>query len=149
MRIVRLVRTFFQKQSGPFGPRPAQIGFRHRPVRGPTSLENAVRDDCNNYAKTAPPTIANGRVYLASFGTRNTGSGQLCVYGLLPDGAAPFPPSNVSASVGDGQVSLTWAASPDTTAYTEAVGQRCRGSGCDGTCRTRPDFKRICGPYRG
>jgi hypothetical protein len=55
------------------------------------SLQNPERDDCGNYSKTAPPTIANGKVYLASFGTRNTGSGQLCVYGLLPDGAAPMP----------------------------------------------------------
>jgi hypothetical protein len=82
------------------------------------SLENAARDDCNNYAKTAPPTIANGRVYLGSFGTRNTGSGQLCVYGLLPDGAAPSPPSSVNASIGDGQVSLTWTATQDATTYT-------------------------------
>jgi hypothetical protein len=82
------------------------------------SLENAARDDCNNYAKTAPPTIANGRVYLASFGTRNTGSGQLCVYGLLADGSAPSPPSSLNAFGGDGQVSLTWAASRDTSTYT-------------------------------
>jgi hypothetical protein len=68
------------------------------------SIENAVRDDCNNYAKTAPPTIANGRVYLASFGTRNAGSAQLCVYGLLPDGGAPLAPSTLNATAGDGQV---------------------------------------------
>lgn len=49
------------------------------------SLQDAPRDDCNNYSKMAPPTIANGRVYLASFGTENTGTGQLCVYGLLPN----------------------------------------------------------------
>jgi hypothetical protein len=48
------------------------------------SLQNAERDDCHNYSKMAPPTIANGRVYLASFGIENTGTGQLCVYGLLP-----------------------------------------------------------------
>ena len=58
--------------------------------------KNPTRDDCNNYSKTATPTIANGKVYLASFGTRNTGSGQLCVYGLLPDGPAPSPPSSVA-----------------------------------------------------
>jgi hypothetical protein len=49
------------------------------------SLQDAPRNDCNNYSKMAPPTIANGRVYLASFGTENTGTGQLCVYGLLPN----------------------------------------------------------------
>jgi hypothetical protein len=82
------------------------------------SLENPTRDDCNNYSKTAPPTIANGKVYLASFGTRNTGSGQLCVYGLLPDGPPPLPPSSVTVSPGDRQVSLSWATSRDATTYT-------------------------------
>jgi hypothetical protein len=81
------------------------------------SLENPSRDDCDNYAKTAPPTIANGKVYLASFGTRNTGSGQLCVYGLLPDGPAPLTPSAMNVSAGDRQVSLSWAASTDATTY--------------------------------
>lgn len=81
------------------------------------SLQNPARDDCNNYSKTAPPTIANGKVYLASFGTQNTGSGQLCVYGLLPDGPTPSPPSSVHVSDGDGQVSLSWVASKDATTY--------------------------------
>ena len=81
------------------------------------SLQNPARDDCNNYSKTAPPTIANGKVYLASFGTQNTGSGQLCVYGLLPDGPTPSPPSSVNVSGGDGQVSLSWAAAKDATTY--------------------------------
>jgi hypothetical protein len=81
------------------------------------SLQNPARDDCNNYSKTAPPTIANGKVYLASFGTLNSGSGQLCVYGLLPDGAAPSPPSSMHVSEGDGQVSLSWAVSKDATTY--------------------------------
>ena len=81
------------------------------------SLDNPARDDCNNYSKTAPPTIANGKVYLASFGTKNTGSGQLCVYGLLPDGPPPSPPSSVQVSGGDGQVSVSWAASQDASTY--------------------------------
>jgi hypothetical protein len=82
------------------------------------SLENPTRDDCNNYSKTAPPTIANGKVYLASFGTQNTGGGELCVYGLLPDGPVPSPPSSVNVSGGDSQVSLSWAVSKDATSYT-------------------------------
>lgn len=48
------------------------------------SLELPARDDCGNYSKMAPPTVANGKVYLASFGPQNIGTGQLCVYGLLP-----------------------------------------------------------------
>jgi hypothetical protein len=42
------------------------------------SQQNATRDSVGNYAKFAPPTIANGKVYLATF------SNQLLVYGLLP-----------------------------------------------------------------
>ncbi len=49
-----------------------------------TNEQNAPRDDCNYYAKFTAPTIANGKVYLASFGTAQTASGQLCVYGELP-----------------------------------------------------------------
>jgi hypothetical protein len=40
------------------------------------SQANAAADDCGKYAKFAAPTVANGKVYLASF------SNQLCVYGL-------------------------------------------------------------------
>lgn len=43
-----------------------------------------TRDHCGNISKDAPPTIANGKVYLASFGSRQTGTGRLCVYGELP-----------------------------------------------------------------
>lgn len=41
------------------------------------SLQNQPRDDLGLFAKFAPPTIANGKVYLATF------SNQLCVYGLF------------------------------------------------------------------
>lgn len=57
------------------------------------SLENPERDNCNNYSKVAPPTVANGKVYLSSFGTENAGTGQICVYGLLPEGAPPAAPT--------------------------------------------------------
>jgi len=40
--------------------------------------QNADRDDIGNFAKFCPPTIANGKVYMATF------SGDLAVYGLLP-----------------------------------------------------------------
>jgi len=90
------------------------------------SLENPARDDCNNYSKMAPPTIANGKVYLASFGTANTGSGQLCVYGLLPNGPSPAAPETVEAIAGDLQVALSWSASAQAATYnvkrTQALG---------------------------
>jgi hypothetical protein len=82
------------------------------------SLENAERDDCGEYSKMAPPTIANGKVYLASFGTENVGTGQFCVYGLLPDGAAPSAPAKIAGVVEDGQVALSWEAVPGARTYT-------------------------------
>ncbi len=81
------------------------------------SLQNSARDDCNNFSKMAPPTIANGKVYLASFGEKNIGTGQLCVYGLLPDGGPPLPPANLTANAGDAEVTLSWLASPAAMTY--------------------------------
>ncbi len=81
------------------------------------SLEKPNRDDCGNYAKMAPPTIANGKVYLASFAEENIGSGQLCVYGLLPDGPPPPAPLGVRAVAEDSRVSLNWQASPGVATY--------------------------------
>ena len=40
------------------------------------SQQDPARDDCGKFAKFSYPTVANGKVYLASF------SHQLCVYGL-------------------------------------------------------------------
>lgn len=74
------------------------------------SLQNPERDDCGEYSKMAPPTIANGRVYLASFGTENVGTGQFCVYGLLPavHTAKLAAPSDLKVTVKGKQVRLSW-----------------------------------------
>jgi hypothetical protein len=61
--------------------------------------------------------VANGKVYLASFGTANVGSGQFCVYGLLPEGAPPMAPAEVTAAAKDGRVSLAWQATGGFTTY--------------------------------
>ncbi len=82
------------------------------------SLEQPARDTCGNYAKMAPPTIANGHVYLASFGDQNTGTGQLCVYGLLPGGPAPAAPAAVHAATVGRFVSIDWPAVAGATSYT-------------------------------
>ena len=84
------------------------------------SLENPGRDDCGNYSKMAPPTIANGKVYLASFGSENIGTGQFCVYGLLPDGSVVTPPAQVSATGANGEATVAWAAVPGARTYTVA-----------------------------
>jgi hypothetical protein len=83
------------------------------------SLEIPARDDCGEYSKMAPPTIANGRVYLASFGAENTGTGQFCVYGLLlaEGGAKPAAPAGAKAEVRDGDVILTWSPVPGARVY--------------------------------
>ena len=75
--------------------------------------QNASRDSCSNFAKNGYPTIANGKVYLGSFGTANAGSGQLCVYGLLPTNCTvPTAPSGLAATAVSGsQVNLSWTAS--------------------------------------
>ncbi len=74
------------------------------------SLQMPSRDDCGEYSKMAPPTIANGKVYLASFGSENVGSGQFCVYGLLPrqNGVRLPAPADAKASVLQGILTLTW-----------------------------------------
>jgi hypothetical protein len=74
------------------------------------SLENPARDDCGEYSKMAPPTIANGKVYLASFGSENVGTGQFCVYGLLPaqNAAKLAAPDEVKATILKGSLTLNW-----------------------------------------
>jgi hypothetical protein len=57
--------------------------------------QNLARDDFGNWAKFCPPTIANGKVYLATF------SNQLIVYGLNPPPPQPFPPGNGTGLTGE------------------------------------------------
>jgi hypothetical protein len=48
-----------------------------------TSLQNQSRDDYGNFAKFTPPTVVNGKVYLATF------SSKVMVYGLVNGNATP------------------------------------------------------------
>ncbi len=98
------------------------------------SLEQPARDDCGNYSKMAPPTIANGKVYLPSFGTANTGSGQLCVYGLLPGAttaAAPAAPADLKEEERDARVFLSWAAVPGAVSYRVLGSKQDGGAGTE------------------
>jgi outer membrane protein assembly factor BamB len=83
------------------------------------SLEIPNRDDCGEYSKMAPPTVANGRVYLASFGSENIGTGQFCVYGNIPaKDAQELPvPSSVKAVVVAKRLTLTWDPVPGARYY--------------------------------
>ena len=68
--------------------------------------QNPARDDVGNYAKFSPPTIANGKVYLATF------SNQLLVYGLLPDfslSPAPASSSIIAGQSGASTITVTAA----------------------------------------
>ena len=83
------------------------------------SLQDPGRDDCGEYSKMAPPTIANGRVYLASFGAENVGTGQFCVYGLLSRANAPklAAPTGIEASVLHHSLTLSWNPVPGARVY--------------------------------
>ncbi len=99
------------------------------------SLEIPARDDCGNFSKMAPPTIANGKVYLPSFGTANTGSGQLCVYGLLPSAmaaAVPGTPTSVKEEEREARILLSWTAVPGATSY-RVLGAKSEGTGVGGS----------------
>ena len=63
------------------------------------SEQLSARDAVGSFAKFVPPTVANGKVYLATF------SGQLDVYGLLPSNPAPVTLSLQSLGT---QLQLTW-----------------------------------------
>jgi hypothetical protein len=86
-----------------------------------TSEQNSARDSVGSFGKFVPPTVADGKVFLATF------SGQLQVYGLFTPGVIT-PPSGGIVAVGQtfplsvratGPAPLTYAwyqgASGDTT----------------------------------
>jgi hypothetical protein len=55
------------------------------------SQQNSTRDSFGNHAKYCPPTIANGKVYMATF------SNQVAVYGLL-GATTPTPTATIRAT---------------------------------------------------
>ena len=56
------------------------------------SQQDSARDAVGNYAKFVPPTVVNGKVYLATF------SGQLVVYGLNPPASSQVTFVQVNAA---------------------------------------------------
>jgi hypothetical protein len=74
-------------------------------------------DSVGKFAKFCPPTVANGKVYMASFGAASDpiGAGQVVVYGIAPQKRPTTPV--LHASAGDGFVQLVWNLVPRATAY--------------------------------
>ena len=75
------------------------------------SQMNASRDSVGNYAKFVPPTVANGKVYLATF------SGQLLVYGENPSGSSQI--EFIQANAGTPQTSTSSVTVPFKAAQTQ------------------------------
>jgi hypothetical protein len=78
------------------------------------SHDNLARDDSGKFGKFASPTVANGKVYLATF------SGQVCTYGLLPNVILPTAPTSLTATATTKkQAVLSWSDnSTDETSFT-------------------------------
>jgi len=84
--------------------------------------QNASRDTCDNFAKNGNPVVANGKVYIGSFGTENVGTGELCIYGLISSCSVPSAPSGLTAAaVSAGQVNLAWTAGSSSCASTYTI----------------------------
>jgi hypothetical protein len=61
---------------------------------------NAARDAMGNWPKYSPPTVANGRVYMAAFPTDGVSNGAISAYGLLGDFSISVSPSSNTVASG-------------------------------------------------
>ena len=92
---------------------------------------NSAQDSLGLFAKFCPPTIAGGKVYVATF------SGQLSVYGLLPscDVSLSQSQQSVASAGGAGEVNVvtaddcTWTAVSDAAFITIDAGSSGTGAG--------------------
>src|SRR5262245_52375291 len=92
---------------------------------------NAARDNPGLFAKFCPPTVAGGKVYVATF------SGQLNVYGLLPSCSVTLSQTQqaISPGGGAGEVNVSaaddcqWSASSNASFITIDAGASGTGSG--------------------
>jgi Chitobiase/beta-hexosaminidase C-terminal domain len=75
-----------------------------------SSVTNSTRDNFGSFAKFVPPTVANGKVYVATF------SDQVAVYGLLPVTATPTLSPAPGSYTGTQLVTLT-DATPGAVIY--------------------------------
>lgn len=77
------------------------------------------RDDVGYHAKFDPPIVANGKMYLSTFGADDGSTPHKIVcYGLLPPPSAPpLAPAGLAAQAGNSQVSLSWTRSAGASSY--------------------------------
>jgi hypothetical protein len=78
---------------------------------------NASGDAMGNWPKYSPPTVVNGRVYMAAFPSDGVSAGAISVYGLLGDFSISASPSSNSVVPGG---SATYTVS--TTAFSSFSG---------------------------
>jgi len=62
---------------------------------------NASRDAMGIFPKYSPPTVAKGRVYMAAFPSDGVSSGNISVYGLLPNFSISASPASQSVVIGN------------------------------------------------
>ena len=96
------------------------------------SKQNAARDDVGNYAKFSPPTIANGKVYQATF------SNQLAVYGLLAPADFILSLPSSSATVTPGQSATYEVTVTSQNGFNRAVSFTCSGLSAGVNCSSSP-----------
>lgn len=79
--------------------------------------ENSSADRVGMMAKFCPPTVANGKLFVPTFGAMGSplGLGQLVVYGLLPSAISQAP--TLVAAAGNGNVQLNWNLVPRAFSY--------------------------------
>jgi hypothetical protein len=92
------------------------------------SQQNSSRDSVSTFGKYVPPTVANGKVYVATF------SGQLLVYGLLSslEFSMSAAPSSQSVAAG-ASVSYTVYVNPQA-GFTGTVAVTCSGLPSGASC---------------
>ena len=92
------------------------------------SQQNANRDSLGNWAKYAPPTVVNGKVYLATF------SGQVVVYGLLAaaDFSVTAAPSSQSVTAGSSASYIVYVIPQG--GFTGTVTMTCSGLPAGASC---------------
>ena len=83
-----------------------------------SSEQNSSRDTVGNYAKFTYPTVANGRVYVSTFGSTYSGSGQLIAYGEGPAQVTATPVISSSSNIVPQQVTITDSTANSTIYYT-------------------------------